>query len=128
MRGQAYEQYGKPGLAADALAIAERFSGGNSKAMSLRGYVLAKTNRREQAHEVLTMLQARSRERYVPPYAFALVHAGLGDRDAAFEWLERALEVHDVHLIYLTVDPKWDAYRPDPRFAALLGRCGFTAK
>ena len=67
-----------------------------------------------------------SRDRYVPPYAIALVHAGLGDRDAAFDWLRRGLTVRDVHLIFLTVDPKWDAYRSDSRFTALLSDCGFV--
>ena len=42
-------------------------------------------------------------------------------------WLAKAYDARDVHLIYLTVDPKWDLYRPDPRFQALLTRCGFTA-
>jgi hypothetical protein len=55
------------------------------------------------------------------------VHAGLGERDAAFQWLDRAFDAHDVHLIYLPVDDKWDPYRADPRFQALLERCGFTA-
>jgi hypothetical protein len=63
----------------------------------------------------------------VPPYAIALVHAGLGERDAVFEWLDRAYEARDVHLIFLPVDPKWDAYRADPRFGALLARCGFVS-
>jgi hypothetical protein len=31
----------------------------------------------------------------------------------------------DVHLVFLPVDAKWDAYRDDPRFEALLARCGF---
>ena len=75
---------------------------------------------------MLAMLEAQSRTRYVPPFAMALVHAGLGDHDAVFEWLDRALDVRDVHLIYLPVDPKWDPYRSDPRFEALLMRCGFT--
>ena len=75
---------------------------------------------------MLTTLETLSRQRYVPPYALALVHAGLGEHDAVFEWLDRAFDVHDVHLIYLPVDPKWDPYRSDPRFEALLMRCGFT--
>jgi len=64
----------------------------------------------------------------VPPYAMALVHAGLGERQAVFEWLDRAYEARDVHLIFLPVDPKWDAYRADPRFGTLLARCGFSAR
>ena len=74
------------------------------------------------------MLTAISRERFVPPYAFALVHAGPGDRDTAFAWLEKAYEVRDVHLVYLTVDSKRDPFREDSRFASLLARCGFHLK
>jgi len=123
--GQAYEQLGQPDLALDAFKNAARFSGGNTKAISHRGHVLAGSGRPDEAREILKTLEAVSRERYVPPYALALVHAGLGDQDAVFEWLDRAYQARDVHLMFLTVDPKWDAYRGDPRFAALLARCDF---
>ena len=125
--GQAYEQMGQPDLALAALTDAARFSGNNSKVTSLRGYVLAKTGRFNEAREVLRRLESDSRERYVPPVAIALVHAGLGERDAVMEWLAKAYDARDVHLIYLPVDPKWDPYRADPRFQALVARCGFTA-
>jgi tetratricopeptide (TPR) repeat protein len=124
--GQAYEQLGQYESAIDALTTAARFSGENSKPISLRGYTLAKAGRVQDARDVLNTLEATSRKRYVPPYAFALVHAGLGDRDATFQWLERALAARDVHLIFLTADPKWDPYRADPRFIDLLARCGFA--
>ena len=75
---------------------------------------------------MLKTLEEMARERYVPPYAMALVLAGLGDREAVFDWLDRAYAARDVHLIYLPVDSKWDAYRADPRFQALLARCGFS--
>jgi tetratricopeptide (TPR) repeat protein len=123
--GQAYEQTGQTDLALEALADATRFSNGNSKPTSLSGYILAKSGRAAEAREVLRQLDARSRERYVPPYATALIHAGLGERDAVFKWLDKAYSTRDVHLIFLTVDPKWDPYRNDPRFQAILGRCGF---
>ena len=124
--GQAQEQMGETDLALEALADAARFSGGNSKTISLRGYLLAKAGRVNEAREVLRRLEAVSRERYVPPYAVALVHAGLGEREAVFEWLDKAYAARDVHLIFLAVDPKWDPYRADSRFQALLARCGFT--
>jgi TolB-like protein/DNA-binding winged helix-turn-helix (wHTH) protein/Flp pilus assembly protein TadD len=122
--GQAYEQLGETDRARDALETAVRLSHGNSKAMSLRGYILAKAGRIDEAREVLDTLQRR--DRYVPPYALALVYAGLGERDAVFDWLERAYDAHDVHLMYLPVDPKWDVYRTDARFEALIARCDFT--
>jgi predicted Zn-dependent protease len=122
---QAYAQTGPPELALAALVDAARFSGGNSKALSLRGYVLARSGRAGEAREVLSALTAAARERYVPPTSFALVYAGLGERDGLFEWLEKACDVRDVHLIFLPVDAKWDPYRTDPRFQAVLTRCGF---
>lgn len=93
--------------------------------LALRGYLFAKVGPAQEAGEVLATLEALSHERYVPPYAMALVHAGFNRRDAAFEWLARAYEAHDVHLIFLPVDPKWDAFRSDARFVALLNRCDF---
>jgi hypothetical protein len=65
-------------------------------------------------------VDSASRGRYVPPYAIALVHGTLGDRDEVFAWLERAKNARDVHLIFLFTDPKWDPYRADARFVDLL--------
>lgn len=124
--GQACEQLGETELAFDALNRASRFSGGNSKPVGLRGYLFAKQRRIEEARAVLSTLDAISSERYVPPYATALVYAGLGQRDLAIEWLERALAKRDVHLAFLTMDPKWDPFRNDPGFVSILNRCGFA--
>lgn len=126
MRGQAAELDGDLDLALAELATAARQSGGNSKPVSLRGYVLAKAGRREEAQEVLAMLADVSRSRYMPPYAKALVALGLEQDELAFDHLERAYEVGDVHLLFLTVDEKWDRVRSHPRFHAVLRRCGFT--
>lgn len=122
---QAYEQDGHPDLAMAALTDASRFSASNSKAVSLKGYLLARTGHETEARAVLSQLEADSRVRYVPPYAMALVLAGLGESTQMFERLDQAYAARDVHLIYLPVDPKWDPYRADPRFAAVLRRCGF---
>lgn len=128
LSGQASERLGKTDAALEAFSNAARFSGGNSKAISLRGYLLGKVGRSHEARDVLKTLEEVSRSRYVPPYAMALVHAGLGERDAVFEWLNRAYDARDVHLIFLPVDPKWDPYRTDPRFTGLVERCGFARK
>jgi TolB-like protein/Tfp pilus assembly protein PilF len=125
MQGQALDRMNLAEPAIQSLVQAGRFSGQNSKTVSYRGYVLAKAGRTAEAREVLKSLQTASQDRYVPPYAMALVHAGLGEREAAFEWLDRAYAARDVHLIFLPVDAKWDEYREDERFVALLSRCGF---
>jgi TolB-like protein len=124
--GQALVPLGESEQAMDALNNAGRFSGGNSKVISLRGYVFAKLGRTTEALEVLQTLEAIARDRYVPPYAMAQVYLGLGQQEQALDWLDRAFEVHDVHLILLPADPKWDPVRGDARFVTLLKRCGFT--
>ena len=117
---QAYEGAGDHALALEALADAERLSAGNSKGIGLRGYILAKMGRPEAAREALRSLDVLAHDRYVPPYAKALIYAGLGDRDAMFDALDAALAARDVHLMYLPVDMKWDPYRADPRFVAVV--------
>jgi tetratricopeptide (TPR) repeat protein len=123
--GQALEQADELDKALEAIDLAGKLSG-NSKPISLRGYILARQNRTRDAGDVLQTLESIARERYVPPYAVALVHAGLGDHEAALASLERAFQVGDVHLLFLPADPKWDAFRGDARFSALIARCGFA--
>jgi TolB-like protein/Flp pilus assembly protein TadD len=123
---QAYERLGDYEAALEALQKAGLFSSGNSKVISLRGYVLAKVGRTGEAEDLLHTLEAVSPEQYVPPYALALLHAGLDDREAALECLERAYDLHDVHLVLLVIDPKWDPFREEPRFLTVIERCTFV--
>lgn len=121
---QAYEQLGEDALALEALGRGGGVGGENSKVLSLRGYILAKTGRANEAREVLKTLEAMAMERYIPPYSIAQVYTGLGENDKAFAWLERGIEEHDVHLAMLPTEPKWDALRGDGRFAEVLRKCG----
>ena len=123
---QAYERLGQTDLALETFNTAARCCGGNSKILSCRGYLLARVGRTEAARGVLSTLQEVAQERYVPPYAFALVYAGFGEMNEAFAWLDRAYEARDVHLVFLPVDAKWDAVRDDLRFQELIKRCGFA--
>jgi TolB-like protein/Flp pilus assembly protein TadD len=124
--GQAYQQMGHTDEALEALAEASRLSNGNSKPVSVSAYVLASCGRVDEARDFLTGLEQASERRYVPPYAIALVHAGLNDEVKAFEWLDKALAARDSHLIYVLVDPKWDRFRQDERFQQFLRRCGLV--
>jgi len=127
LAAQACEQLGESRRALEMLTDAERLSGGNSKVISLRGYILARTGQVDGAQAAIWALSETAAAHYVPPYATALIHAGLGDPDASFEWLEQAYAVRDIHLTLLPIDPKWDACRADRRFESLLARCAFTA-
>ena len=113
-------------LALDALGHAGRLSDGNSKPIAVRGSIFAKHGKTKEAQDGLSALEAVSREKYIPPYAMALVHSGLGQNEAGFDCLQRAYDVHDVHLSFLTCDPKWDRFRSDQRFVELVSRCSFA--
>ncbi len=123
---QALLDTGSTDAATESLNQAARLSGGNSKTLSLRGYLAATVGRSWEAQEILRTFDAIAEVRFVPPYARALVYAGLRENDLAFEWLRRAKDEHDVHLVFLTIDPKWDFLRSDPRFSMLLAECGFS--
>ncbi|MBA3948554.1 MAG: tetratricopeptide repeat protein, partial [Acidobacteria bacterium] len=106
---------------------AHRLSG-NVKGLVRRGYVLGRMGRHAEAREVLREVERLARVSFVPPSEISLVYAGLGDADGLFAALERAYAVRDVNLVFLPVDPKMDPFRDDPRFHALIERCGFTRR
>ena len=64
---------------------------------------------------------------YVSPYYVAEIYTGLGDKDAAIEWLGKALDERSTWVVFLGVDPRFDPLRSDPRFAALLKRLNLPA-
>ncbi len=123
---QACVELDDDGAALAALDDAAHASGGNSKVVALRGYLHARRGRTSEARAAVAALQAVARERYVPPYAIALVYAGLDDADRAIQWLDRAYDARDVHLLFVPIDRKWDLLRDDPRVVDLLARCRFA--
>jgi len=78
-----------------------------------------------QAEAALAKLREFSRQHYVRPLAFAGYYAALGDRDRAFEWLERGYRQRAPGLIELEVSYVWDNLRTDQRFHSLERRVGF---
>ena len=67
---------------------------------------------------------------YIPPYHMTRFYFVLGDRDKAFEWLDRAFEERDLWLCYLKIEPGFDLLhldsdpRSDPRYQAMLKKIG----
>jgi hypothetical protein len=93
-------------------------------ALAAQGFVFAVSGRRAAATEVLQRLHGLAAKKYVTEYGVALVHAGLGDRDAAFEWLDRAVTARSHWLVWLKLDPRWASLKSDRRFARLLVQIG----
>ena len=89
--------------------------------LGLLGRALAVSGNRTEAMKILEQLNTISKERYVSAYSFALIHLGLGDKDEALRYLEKAYEDRAGELLrYIRVDPLLDPLRGDPRFEALV--------
>jgi hypothetical protein len=69
-------------------------------------------------------LEEESKQKYVSRFYRALVYVGLGDRDRAIEWLQRAYEDRVRFMPYLRSEPEFDSLRADPRFQDLVRRVG----
>jgi len=74
----------------------------------------------------LDLAKGQGKRRPVQPTFLAWLYAELGDKDKAIEWLQRALEEHDMVLVELGVSPVWDSLRSDPRFVELVRRIGLV--
>src|SRR5262245_29764035 len=120
----AYVQKGMRQEAIASLRAALGQLGRNSEVEGELGYALGVAGRRAEALATLESLRQLSSTRYVSPYSVALVHAGLGDRDQALAWLEKAYVERSDYMPYLRREPMLDRLRSDPRFAALVRRVG----
>jgi TolB-like protein/DNA-binding winged helix-turn-helix (wHTH) protein/Flp pilus assembly protein TadD len=124
--GLAYT-YLQKGMAAEALAACQQMLdrwGRDPWVLWDLGYALAVSGRHDQARQVLAELHEQAQHTYVRPLAFAWVFIGLGEKDQAFAWLEKAHAERDPHLTLLKADPVYDTLRADPRFTALLQKIG----
>ncbi len=98
-------------------------SGGSFFIRDDLGYVYALSGKKGEARQVIEELKSAASQRYVPPYGIAVIYLGLGEIDAAFEWLEKAYR-EKCFLTFLKVDPIFDGVRADPRFVSILRRLG----
>jgi tetratricopeptide (TPR) repeat protein len=92
--------------------------------LSFFGYIYAVSRQRNKALMLLNELSELSKRVYVAPYDIALIHAGLGDKERAFEYLERAYQDRNEPMCWLNVNPGLDSLRSDPRFSDLVRRIG----
>ena len=101
-------------------AVAESKARDWSVLVTARGFTYAMAGMTSEAQAVLREMDALARQRFVTSYGIALVHAGLGHKDEAFSWLDRAFEERSHWLVWLRLDPRWKNLRDDPRFATLI--------
>jgi TolB-like protein/DNA-binding winged helix-turn-helix (wHTH) protein/Tfp pilus assembly protein PilF len=87
------------------------------------GHALGVTGARDEGRKILAEMQVLSRTRYVPPDYIAMVYEGLGDRDQALQWYEKAVDERSINL-WVLPDQRLDSIRSDPRFKNLMRRMG----
>jgi TolB-like protein/DNA-binding winged helix-turn-helix (wHTH) protein/Flp pilus assembly protein TadD len=122
--GHTYAASGRFAEAVDAAEKAVALSDRAPGALGILGLVYGLADRKAEATRVLNELLDLNKQRYVTPAAVANVYIGLGDKDRAFVWLEKAYEERSNYLAYLTVFPIVDPLRSDPRFTDLVKRVG----
>ena len=108
---------------AEAVAAAQRaiaLGGPQPLFLAFLGFALGRAGQREEARRILGDVTDRSHREYVAPDIFAKILTGLGERDRAIGWLERAYEERAYGVIHLRSFPMYDALRGDPRFERLV--------
>jgi len=124
--GLAYEQQSAVEAAIAELRQAVHLDGYFGRVAQL-GSMYARAGRRAEAQTILreSLEQAKREPKFA--YLIAEIYAGLGERDQAFAWLEKAYQGRDFLMPFLKVNPRVDSLRADPRFADLLRRVGLAA-
>ena len=124
--GEAYRKKAMFGEAIAEMQKAVALSGGSRVYyLAQLGNVYAVSGRRGEALRILDELMELSQQEYVSPTNFAIVCIGLGEKDQAFAWLEKAYEERSTFLTEFAVEPMFDSLRSDPRFQDLLRRMKF---
>ncbi|MGH9455126.1 MAG: winged helix-turn-helix domain-containing protein [Terriglobia bacterium] len=122
--GLAYLYGGQRREAIGAFQKALELTEGGPVAKALLAQAYALSNRIPEAKRALRELESQSQQRYVSSADIATVFGALGERDRAFQYLEKAYQEHSISLVNMKVDPAFDGVRSDPRFQDLLRRIG----
>ena len=120
--------YVQKGMFTEAIGEMERavtLSPGFIEHYWMLGHAYAVAGKTAEARKILDDLHGLAKKRYVLPFAFAVIHIGLGENDEALEWLERAYQDRNAWMVFLQVAPWLDPLRSDPRFQDLLQRMNY---
>jgi TolB-like protein/DNA-binding winged helix-turn-helix (wHTH) protein len=123
--GVGYEGSEKEAEAVPEYQKAVEMSNGGTDPAAALAHAYAVTGKTSQAEKILRDLTQKSKASYVSPYFIATIYAGLGDKDRAFEFLEKAYQQRSSDIVWhMKSDPRIDNLRSDPRFEALFRRVG----
>ncbi|HET9742891.1 MAG TPA: protein kinase [Terriglobales bacterium] len=118
--GMAYLEKGDNAQAISAFEKAGKAPDTPGSAALDLAYAYARSGHAEEARQILASALEAGKHSYVPALWIARVYAALGEKDAAFSWLERAYTERSPQMEFIAVDPRLDSLRSDPRFNVLL--------
>ncbi len=121
-----YEHCGRYDSAIAEFAKARELSHDSNESLASLAHCYAVSGATSEAETLLKELMEGSARHYLSAYALALIHGALGQKEKAFEWLNRAYEISDGWMIYLSVDPRFAALRSDSRFREIVRRVGLS--
>ncbi len=119
-KGLVLEALARHAEAVSALEKGLELSPDSPRLLGAMGHAYGIWGRNEDAASILRRLNDLAAKRYVSPFDFALVYAGLRDHDACFEWLQSAYQSRSYELVSMKVDPRFDDIRADSRYTDLL--------
>jgi len=126
--GVGYEGTGKLLEAISEYQKAMEMSEGDQGLRVSLAHAYLAVGKRGEGEKILRDLERESKSAYLSPYMIATIYAGLGQKDRAFEFLEKAYLERSLDLSwFLKADPRIDSLRSDPRFQSLLRRVGLKA-
>jgi TolB-like protein len=113
------------GLRSDAVAALEKAhqnSGGSPFPLGFLAFVYGRAGRHDDARRLLDQAMKLAAASYVPASTFFLGYIGLNDWDAAFDWIDRAIETRDPIIMPIKTFPFLDPIRGDARYRRLLDK------
>jgi Flp pilus assembly protein TadD len=119
-----YARTGKRNEAFAEINKAIELSGRLPVYVAIIGDIHAKFGEKLEANKMLEELMTRARTGYVSPYDIALLYVGLGDKEKALAWMDKAVLERDFGILSIKAAPAWDSLRGDQRFNDLLRRVG----
>ncbi len=125
---EAYLQQSRIDDAIDVLKKAVTLSNGQALVRAKLGFAFARAGKPQESRKILTELEEESRNKYVSPVAIALVHCGLGEKEKAISYLEKAREEHAGGIVAVNVVKFWASLRPEPAFNKLVSSIGLNER
>ena len=116
----AYEHQGDYDRAFAEYEKVELLSGSTAKQVDAMRKSYALSGMKGYYEERLKILQEKFAQRYIPPHRFAEVYAGVGEKDQAFQWLQKSYEERSYQVFFVMAKPAWATLRSDPRYIAML--------